>query len=154
MLLRGTVPPDCSWEESFSRSNISPLAQQEINSESVLIDSAIEISPSSVHSDVGFLHTPRCTYRSCVATPALRKLGDIALDPPEDCCMRDSDTALGHHLDEVAVAQLIGDIPSDAENNDCAVEVSTTKQGRCVRGRLIHATDYQPNSVFAPTPSF
>jgi hypothetical protein len=66
--------------------------------------------------------------------------------------MRDSDTALGHHLDEVAVAQLIGDIPSDAENDDRAIEVATAKQGRCVRKRLIHATDYQPGSAFAPEP--
>jgi hypothetical protein len=27
--------------------------------------------------------------------------------------MRESDTALGHHLDEVAVAQLVGEIPSE-----------------------------------------
>ena len=58
--------------------------------------------------------------------------------------MREIDTALGHHLDEVAVAQLIGDIPSDAENDDCAIKVATAKQGRCVR-RLIHAADYQPD---------
>jgi hypothetical protein len=43
--------------------------------------------------------------------------------------MRDSDSALGHHLDEVAVAQLIGDIPSDAENDDCAIKVATMKEG-------------------------
>jgi hypothetical protein len=54
--------------------------------------------------------------------------------------MRDSDTALGHQLGEVAVAQLIGDIPSDAENDDSAIKVATTKQGRCVRKRLIHVT--------------
>ena len=53
-----------------------------------------------------------------MAVPALLELRDIVLDPSEDCCMRDSDSALGHHLDEVAVAQLIGDIPSDAENDD------------------------------------
>jgi hypothetical protein len=34
-----------------------------------------------------------------------------------------------HHLDEVAVAQLIGDVPSDAENDDCAIKVATLKEG-------------------------
>ena len=43
--------------------------------------------------------------------------------------MRESDSALGHHLDEVAVAQFIGDIPSDAENDDCAVEVAAIEEG-------------------------
>ena len=66
--------------------------------------------------------------------------------------MRDIDSSLGHHLGEAAVAQLIGDIPMDAENDDCAIEVAATKQGRCVRGRLIDVTDYQPNSALAPEP--
>ena len=66
--------------------------------------------------------------------------------------MRDSDSALGHHLGEVVVARLIGDIPSDTENDDRAIKVATAKQGRCVRERLIHVTDYQPDSAFAPEP--
>jgi hypothetical protein len=56
--------------------------------------------------------------------------------------MRDGDPSLGHHLDEVAVAQLIGDVPSDAENDGRAIKVATAKQGRRVRRRLIHAADY------------
>ncbi|HJR06854.1 MAG TPA: hypothetical protein VJ842_06335 [Pyrinomonadaceae bacterium] len=67
--------------------------------------------------------------------------------------MRDRDAALGHHLDEVAVAQLIGAIPADAENNDCAIEVAATEEERCVRKKLVHVTDYPPDSAFAPEPS-
>ena len=66
--------------------------------------------------------------------------------------MRESDSSLGHNLYQVAVAQLIADIPSDTENDDCAIEVAATEQGRCVRERLVHATDYQPDSAFAPEP--
>jgi hypothetical protein len=43
--------------------------------------------------------------------------------------MGDGDSALGHHLDEVAAAQLIGDIPSDAENDDYAIKVATMNAG-------------------------
>jgi len=68
--------------------------------------------------------------------------------------MGDIDSPLGHHLYQVAVAQLIGDIPSDTENDDCAIEVAATEQGRCVREGLLHATDYQPTSAFAPEPFF
>lgn len=42
--------------------------------------------------------------------------------------MREIDSSLGHRLNEVAVAQLVGDIPSDAENDDCVIEVTATKQ--------------------------
>ena len=43
--------------------------------------------------------------------------------------MRDSDSSLGHHLDEVAVAQLVGDIPSDAENDDEAIKMAAMEEG-------------------------
>jgi hypothetical protein len=67
--------------------------------------------------------------------------------------MRDIDTPLGHHFHQVAIAQLVGDIPADAEGDDRAVEVATPEQRGCVRRRrLIHATDYQPGSAFAPEP--
>jgi len=83
----------------------------------VLIDSPIEITPSPSDLDVSIVHTPRRADRSSVAIPALLELRDIVLNPSQDCCMRDGDPSLGHHLDEVAVAQLVGDIPSDAVND-------------------------------------
>jgi hypothetical protein len=66
--------------------------------------------------------------------------------------MRDSHTALSHHSHQVAIAKIVSEIPTDAENDDCAIEVAATEQGRCVRERLLHATDYQPTSAFAPEP--
>lgn len=60
-----------------------------------------------------------CTYMPFAPEP---------LDPSEDCCMREIDSSLGHHLDEVAVAQLVGDIPSDAENDDGTIEVAATEE--------------------------
>ncbi len=61
--------------------------------------------------------------------------------------MRDIDTALGYHLDQISVAELIGDVPSDTENNDRLVEVAATKLG----GEGVpHDTNYLPASTFAP----
>ena len=105
------------------------LTQQEINCQSLSIDSTVEVRPAPSDSDVRFVHAPRGADGSCVTGLTLLELRDVALDPSEDCRMRDSDSALGHHLDEVAVAQLIGDIPSDAENDDCAIKVATMKEG-------------------------
>lgn len=42
--------------------------------------------------------------------------------------MREIDSTLGHHLKEVAVAQLIGDIPSDAENDDDAIKMAALEE--------------------------
>ncbi len=37
------------------------------------------------------------------------------------------DAPLGHHLYQVAIAELIGDVPSDAQNDDRVVEVAPTE---------------------------
>src|ERR1700754_1519912 len=67
--------------------------------------------------------------------------------------MRDINSALGHQLYQVPGAKFVSDVPSDADNDDCAIEVATTKHGRHVRLKLIHATDYRLLFPFAPQPS-
>jgi hypothetical protein len=67
--------------------------------------------------------------------------------------MRDIDTALSHHLYQVSIPEFVSDIPADTDNDNCAIKVATSKQGRYVRRRNpIHANDYQPNLAFAPEP--
>ena len=43
--------------------------------------------------------------------------------------MGDTDTALGHHVYQIPIAELIGDGPPDAENDDGVVEVAASEQG-------------------------
>lgn len=43
--------------------------------------------------------------------------------------MRARDSSLGHHLDEVAVAQLVGEIPSDAKNDDNVIKMAAREKG-------------------------
>jgi hypothetical protein len=67
--------------------------------------------------------------------------------------VRDINIALGHHVNQITITELVCDIPTDADNDDCAVEVAAAKQGRCVwKRRLIHANVYQPKLAFAPVP--
>jgi hypothetical protein len=52
----------------------------------------------------------------------------------------------------ISIAEFVGDVPSDTENDDRAIKVAAMKRGPCVREELIHAADYQPNPAFAPEP--
>jgi hypothetical protein len=122
------------------------LAQQEIDRESPLIDCTVQVSPPPFDSDVSLVYAPRSADGSGIVTPAPLELRNVALDPSQDSGVGDIDTALGHHVYQITIAELVCDIPTDAENDDCAVEVAAAKQGRYVRRRrLIHANDYQPN---------
>jgi hypothetical protein len=86
-----------------------------------------------------------------IVTPAPLELRNVALDPSQDSGVGDIDTALGHHVNQITITELVCDIPTDTDNDNCAIEAAAAKQGRCVRKRrLIHANDYQPNLAFAP----
>ena len=72
-----------------------------------------ENRPSYI-ADVGLVYSPRSPYWASKAAPSLLELRDIALYPSEDGCMSEIDTAFGHHLFQIAVAELVGDLPADA----------------------------------------
>jgi hypothetical protein len=42
--------------------------------------------------------------------------------------MRDSDTACSHHFYQVTIAQFVGDVPTDTENDDRTIEMATTEE--------------------------
>lgn len=42
--------------------------------------------------------------------------------------MRDIYSALGHHFHQVSIAERAGDVPSDVEDDDCAIKVAAMKQ--------------------------
>lgn len=142
---------NCSGKEPFGCGNVSVLAQQEIDRESLLIDNAIEMSIAHALCCRFRPHAMKCRPNGHSVSRASRTPGH-SIEPLLNSRMRDIHAALGHQLYQVTVAKFVGDIPTDAENDDCAIKVATAKQGRCVRRRLIHATDYQPNSAFAPEP--
>ena len=74
-------------EELLGGGDVSVLAEEEVNGESLLIDRSIEISQSPLDFDVRFVHSPCRANRSSMATPAFLDLWNVTLNPSEDCCV-------------------------------------------------------------------
>ena len=64
--------------------------------------------------------------------------------------MRDIDPAFGHHFHQVMVTELARDVPTDTEDDDCAVKMAAMEQGWW---ELKHTAHYQSAITFAPEPS-
>ena len=64
--------------------------------------------------------------------------------------MRDSNSALSHHFYQVARAELISDVPAEAEDADRMVEMAAMEEGWW--WELMHIADYQSAVLFAPEP--
>lgn len=41
--------------------------------------------------------------------------------------MRHVNAALGHHLNQITIAEFISDVPADAQNDDRVIEMTTAK---------------------------
>ena len=85
---------------------------------------------------IGFVNTPGppCGYAKPI--PALDELRCKALYPthnrgvPRDFLrgVRQRQSALGHHLDQIAQAELVAKVPAHAENNDLPIKMPTIEQ--------------------------
>ena len=98
------------------------FAQQKVNGLTVLIDRTVQIVPSTADTDIRFIYAPRSSDASTEAAPALFKLGNVTGDPSQYSRVRNIDTALCHQFDQVAVAQLVTDVPAHAKQDDLSVE--------------------------------
>jgi hypothetical protein len=67
---------------------------------------------------------------SLVWSHPLLNLRGIALDPTKDRAWMDADTALGHHLGEIAVADAILAVPADAQQDDLDRKAAVLEQGQ------------------------
>jgi hypothetical protein len=123
--LRGKRPA----EEGLSSCDAAGLAQIEVNRSALLVYTPVEVVPVALDVDEGLVNPPRRTDGAREAVPALFDFGDVALNPTADRAGNPLDATLEHHLREVAVGQLIGDLPAYAQQNDLVGEVTLPEHG-------------------------
>src|SRR4029077_14137297 len=91
-------------------------------------DGPVQVHPLSVNLYIGLVHPPRSADGSSVAPPTLLELRQVALDPPENRCMRHGNAAVCHHDHQIPQAQFEARVPAHAQNNDLSVEVPSSEQ--------------------------
>src|SRR5260221_2869469 len=84
-------------QKRFGGVHVPVPAEKEIDCLACFVDGAVQVYPLSVNLYVGLVHPPRSADGSSVASPTLLELRQVALDPPENRCMRHGDAAVRHH---------------------------------------------------------
>jgi len=99
------------------------LTQPEIDGSTTLVHGPIKITPPSPDGNVGLVDTLGLPYGMGEPHPALLKLRGETLNPAQYGRVGKLNPALGHHLDQVPIVQLVAHAPLNAQGNDLAVEV-------------------------------
>ncbi len=99
----------CAWgdEQAVEGSGFAKkrLAQEKLQRVPVAINRPVEVHPHFFHFHEGFIDAPRVIGGFEVRSALLFDLWGVALHPPVDGAMIDPESALGHHLFQVTVAE-------------------------------------------------
>jgi Zincin-like metallopeptidase len=129
-------------KEPLSGGHITPFAQEKVDGSTMPINGAIEVDPLATNLNISLVYAPGIADRPRITAPALLKFRDIPLHPPQNGRMGQGDAALGHHLDEIAGAELKRQIPPHAQDDDFLVKVPPFEEILC-RGRFRHPSRYR-----------
>ena len=110
-------------KERLGCGDIAPGTEPEVDCLALLVDRAIKIDPFAADLHVRLIDSPRAPSRAGEVVPAFFKLRRIALYPAHHRRMRKHDPPLRHHLDEVAKAQFVTQVPTVGTQSWCSMPI-------------------------------
>src|SRR5665647_1667618 len=116
-LRRNTVGLHGFVKEAHGCGLVALSSQQEVGCLALLVYRAVKILPDAFDLDVGFVHSPTDTNRPLVFTKDFFKGGQKPDRPAVDRRMVDKHASFLHHFLKMAIAQRIGRVPTDANQN-------------------------------------
>ncbi len=117
------MPRKCFAQKPFRCGKVSPLAQPELDRVTIAVDGALEIPPLPANLDVSFVDVPLGSDGSLACIEAVKKLRRVADNPPVNGRVIDGDSALGHHLLKISQAQIVSQVPPDAEQDHGSIKM-------------------------------
>jgi hypothetical protein len=117
------MPLERFAQKPFGSSEIAPLAEPELNRVAVAVDRPVKVHPATSDLDVSFIHVPFPADASFAKIEALEQFGRVANNPSVDGRMVDGDAPLGHHLLKIPQAQIVSQIPPNAEQDHGSIKM-------------------------------
>lgn len=104
-------------QETLGGHQIAPFAKPELDGVTVAVDGSIEIPPLPTHLDLGFIHVPPASDWALASIELLQQERSIVNGPAMDGGMVNGDSSLGHHLLEIPQTEIVGQVPTDAQQD-------------------------------------
>jgi hypothetical protein len=121
--LRPAMPLEGLAQEPLGGREIAPLAEPELDCVAIAVDGAIEIPPLSTNFDLCFVDAPFARHWTVASIKLHQQERSIMHSPTVHSCIVDRDAALGHHILQVPQAEIVCQVPANAEQNHRSIEM-------------------------------
>ena len=123
-------------EQAFGRRGIAQRRQQEVDGGTGGIDGPVEVTPSALYSNIGFIDTPGFVGRLEMTAQPLFQFGSVTLNPTPDRRVIRLQTALGEQLFDIAERQRVPQIPAHGTKNQLRRRLPPLED--CRSGCVLH----------------
>src|SRR5512144_556571 len=121
--VRQAVLPNRFLEEAPGGFLIAMGSEEEVEGLSLLIDSTIKVFPLPLDLNVGLVHPPARTDRALLSFPESRfQFRGELLNPAVNSGMIHLNATLFHHVLQVPIAERIGQVPANTQQDDIFFE--------------------------------
>ncbi len=105
--------------------------QQEVDRFTVAIHGAVVVFPLALDLQVGLIQAPATVGSALLLAERLLEQWSEVNHPAMECAVVNVEATLLHHLLEIAIAQRIGQIPTNALENHLSAKVPALEGNRC-----------------------
>src|SRR6202158_3990873 len=123
-------------QQAFGRRGIAQRRQQEVDGGTRGIDGPIQVTPTALYSNIGFIDTPGFVGRLEMTAQPLFQFRTVTLNPTPDRRVICLQTALGEQLFDIAQRQRVPEIPAHGTNNQLRRRLPPLED--CRSGCVLH----------------
>ena len=117
-------------EQAFGRSGIAQAREHEVDRGAGGIDGSVEVAPTALDTNVGFIDTPGLVGWCEMTAQPLLQFGTVALDPAPDCRVVRFQAALAEQLFDIAERERIPKVPAHGAQNQLGLGMSPLEDRR------------------------
>ena len=114
-------------QEPFGGCKIAPLAEPKLNGVAAAVNRAVQVHPPPTHLDIGLIDMPPSGDGSLAPIELLEQERRVMNGPAMDRRVIDGDAPLGHHFFQVPQAEIVGQVPADAEQDHGSIKMPALK---------------------------
>ena len=120
----------------LAAAGIAQRRQQEVDSGTGGIDGPVEVTPSTLHSNIGLIDPPGFVGRLELPAESLFQFGVVTLNPTPDGRVIRIQTALGEQLFDIAERERVPKIPAHGTKNQLRRRLPPLED--CRSGYVLH----------------